>query len=103
MPAIFAKPWPPANWLEPKASANPCPKTQAGTPRPNPCACRSRFSRTPASFRPRLELFHARAALAAAIRECNDPGEHKALRKQLSELEQKIALRLEALRVNGSL
>lgn len=52
---------------------------------------------------PELELFHARAALAASIRECNDAAEQKALRQQLSELEQKIALRLEALRVNGSL
>ena len=52
---------------------------------------------------PELELFHARAALAASIRECTDEAEQKALRRQLSELEQKIAWRLEALRINGSL
>ena len=50
-----------------------------------------------------VALFHARAALAASIRECSDAAEQKALRQRLSELEQKIALRLEAMRVDGSL
>jgi hypothetical protein len=47
---------------------------------------------------PEIELFHERAALAAAVRDCADPEERDALQRRLSELEQVIALRLEALR-----
>jgi Domain of unknown function (DUF1992) len=50
-----------------------------------------------------VELFHERAALAAALQECKSEAERTGLRRKLSELEQKIALRLEALRVNGTL
>lgn len=50
---------------------------------------------------PEVEMFHQRAALGAALRDCTDPVRHEALRRQLSEIEQKIALRLEALRVNA--
>ena len=52
---------------------------------------------------PEIEMFHERARLVAAIRDCADDAQRKALQKQLSELEQKIALRLEALRAHGSL
>jgi len=52
---------------------------------------------------PEVELFHERAALAASLQQCQDESERNALRQKLSELEQRIALRLEALRVNGSL
>ena len=52
---------------------------------------------------PEIELFHERAALAAALRDCPDEVERDALRRKLSELEQRIALRLEALRINGTL
>ena len=52
---------------------------------------------------PEIEMFHGRARLVATIRECDDDDTRKALQKQLSELEQKIALRLEALRIHGSL
>ena len=51
---------------------------------------------------PEIELFHERAALAASIRECHDETARLAMRRRLSELEQRIALRLEALRINGS-
>lgn len=50
-----------------------------------------------------VELMHERAALAAALRECDSEGERDELRRRLSLLEQRIALRLEALRLNGSL
>jgi hypothetical protein len=50
---------------------------------------------------PEVEMFHQRAALAAALRECTDPQQREALLRQLSECEQKIALRLEALRANA--
>jgi hypothetical protein len=46
---------------------------------------------------PEIELFHQRAALRAQIAAAADPNERDALLKRLSELEQVIALRLEAL------
>jgi hypothetical protein len=52
---------------------------------------------------PEIEMFHERARLVAAIRDCSDDADRKPLQKKLSELEQKIALRLEALRIHGSL
>jgi hypothetical protein len=52
---------------------------------------------------PEIEFFHQRAALAAALRDCADESERKRVLQQLSELEQKIALRLEALRTNAAL
>ena len=51
---------------------------------------------------PEIEMFHERARLLATIRECDDDDTCKALQKKLSEQEQKIALRLEALRIHGS-
>jgi hypothetical protein len=50
-----------------------------------------------------VELFHERAALSAALQACTSDHERGELRVKLSELEQKIALRLEALRINGTL
>jgi hypothetical protein len=52
---------------------------------------------------PEIEMFQERAKLVAAIRDCSDDAARKTLQKQLNELEQKIALRLEALRIHGSL
>jgi hypothetical protein len=50
-----------------------------------------------------IELFHERAALSAALAGCTSEPERVELRRQLSDLEQKIALRLEAMRINGTL
>jgi len=50
-----------------------------------------------------IGLFHERAALAASLRACNDEGERQALLQRLHEVEQKIAFRLERLRVHGEL
>lgn len=50
---------------------------------------------------PEVEMFHQRAALSAALRDCTDPEQRETLRRRLSEFEQKIALRLEALRINS--
>ena len=52
---------------------------------------------------PEVGLFHERAKLAASLQRCHDESERTALQQQLSELEQRIALRLYALRVNGTL
>lgn len=52
---------------------------------------------------PEVELFQQRAALTAALETCQADDERRELQRKLSDLEQKIALRLEALRVNGSL
>jgi hypothetical protein len=52
---------------------------------------------------PEIELFHERARLRQALDACAGTTEREALRRQLSELEQRIALRLEALRINSTL
>jgi hypothetical protein len=46
---------------------------------------------------PEVEMFHQRAALAASLRACTDPQQRRKLSRELSDLEQNIALRLEAL------
>ncbi|MBN9429002.1 MAG: DUF1992 domain-containing protein [Burkholderiales bacterium] len=51
---------------------------------------------------PELALFHERAALRARL-DAAAPAEQATLQQQLSELEQKIALRLESLRRHGNL
>jgi hypothetical protein len=52
---------------------------------------------------PEIEWFHERARLRASIEATVDPAERRELQLKLIELEQKIALRLEALRANPSL
>lgn len=50
-----------------------------------------------------VELFHERAALSASLERCTSERERAELRLKLSEIGQKIALRLEALRIHGRL
>jgi len=52
---------------------------------------------------PEIELFHARARLRSSIDACTDAQEREGLQRSLVELEQKIALRLEALRTRGKI
>lgn len=52
---------------------------------------------------PEVALFHERARLAADIEAAEDEAQRVKLQRELSELEQKIALRLEALRVHRNL
>ncbi|WP_414708405.1 DUF1992 domain-containing protein [Ramlibacter sp.] len=52
---------------------------------------------------PEVALFHERARLRHLIEGAPTAAEKSSLMRQLSELEQKIALRLEALRASGSL
>ena len=52
---------------------------------------------------PEIELFNERAALAEKLRNCVDDATRVALGLRLSELQQRLALRLEALRTHGSL
>ena len=47
---------------------------------------------------PEVALFHERAALRAALDAARTDAERTRVQRELSELEQKIALRLEALR-----
>lgn len=74
------------------------------------------WEQTPAEFRlpfkilrdagivpPEVELFHERARLRDAVERAGSPEERRTAQQRLSELEQKLALRLEALRVSGSL
>jgi hypothetical protein len=50
-----------------------------------------------------VELLHERAAVSASLGRCQSESERVELRRRLSDLEQKIALRLETLRINGTL
>jgi hypothetical protein len=52
---------------------------------------------------PEIEWFHERARLKASIESALDPAERQKLQLKLTELEQKLALRLEALRINANL
>jgi hypothetical protein len=52
---------------------------------------------------PEIAMFHERARLRAAIGVTTDAAGREDLERQLTELEQHIALRLEALRVNAKL
>lgn len=52
---------------------------------------------------PEIALFHERAALVERLKTASDEAARLAIRQQLSELEQKIALRLESLRQHASL
>ena len=52
---------------------------------------------------PEVELFHERARLGAALAACGDAADRTKLQQQLSNLEQKLALRLESLRNSGNL
>ncbi len=71
---------------------------------------------TPAEFRmpfkilknagvlpPEIELFHERARLRIDLEAATTDADRAAIRRALSDLEQRIALRLEALRASGSL
>lgn len=50
-----------------------------------------------------VELFHQRAELRAQLDAIYDDAEHASIVQNLSELAQKISLRLESLRAHGSL
>jgi len=50
-----------------------------------------------------IAWFHERARLKAAIAAASDDDARALLQKQLVEIEQKIALRLEAMRINAAL
>src|SRR5258708_9386285 len=51
---------------------------------------------------PEIAMFHERARLRASIEVAAGPEERLKLRKRLTELEQMLALRLEALRIYSS-
>jgi hypothetical protein len=50
-----------------------------------------------------VEMFRERAELATRLNACTDPEERAVICQKLSELEQAIALRLEALRISPPL
>ena len=52
---------------------------------------------------PEIALFHERAALVEKLKSAVDGNARDAVQRQLSELEVKIALRLESLRLHGNL
>ena len=72
------------------------------------------WSQTPVEFRlpfkilknasvppPEVELFHRRAALREALAQAPSPEQRAVLQRQLAELEQALALRLEGMRASG--
>jgi len=50
---------------------------------------------------PEIAMFRERARLRGVIEAATDPIERERLRRELMELEQKLALRLESLRLHG--
>ena len=52
---------------------------------------------------PEVPLFHERAALRRQVEAATDPSDRQRLRQQLSELDQRLALRLEALQRHARL
>lgn len=52
---------------------------------------------------PEVLLFHERAALAERLRSESDPSRKIALQSELAAMDQKISLRLDALRSHGKL
>ena len=52
---------------------------------------------------PEIAWFHERARLKAALAAASDPVERRQLLLRMNDLEQKIALRLEALRIHSQL
>ena len=52
---------------------------------------------------PEIALFHERAALVEKLKSAGDGNDRDTIRRQLSELEVKIAMRLESLRQHGNL
>lgn len=52
---------------------------------------------------PEVDMFHERARLTAALEACQSDSERASLQGQLSALQQKLALRLEAMRSSGNL
>jgi hypothetical protein len=52
---------------------------------------------------PEVELMHQAAALEAQLAACQDDATRRALQRQLADKRQAIALRLERLRLTGSL
>ena len=69
--------------------------------------CRMVSSDEPSKVRamppPEVELFHRRAALREALEQAASPEQRTALMRQLSEIEQVLALRLEGMRASGRL
>lgn len=74
------------------------------------------WAQTPAEFRlpfkilknagvtpPEVEMFQRRAALRQQLEACRDEAQRTALQRQLGELEQALALRLEGMRASGRL
>ena len=81
-----------------------------------PLAASDGWDETPTEFRmpfrilknadalpPEVELFHRRAALREQIDACTSESERVELTRRLCELEQLISMRLEHLRISGSL
>jgi hypothetical protein len=80
-----------------------------------PLATNDGWNETPEEFRmafkalkdsgfvpPEIEAFHQRAWLRERVQACNDETERKRLASELASLDQKISLRLEGMRIHGS-
>ena len=64
---------------------------------PEPLRMPFKFLKDAGFVPPEVPLFHERAVLKAQLEAAADPADRQRLRQQLSELDQRLALRLEAL------
>lgn len=86
-----------------KGFGRPLPEEAGWSATPEPLRMPFKILKNAGFVPAEVELFHERAALSALLQECTTEAERSEVRRKLSDLEQKIALRLEALRVNGTL
>jgi len=86
-----------------KGYGEPLPQDPGWDATPEPLRMPMKILKDAGAIPPEIEWFHERARLKASIETALDPIERKKLQLKLTELEQKLALRLEALRINASL
>ena len=86
-----------------KGFGKPLPETEGWDDTPEELRMAFKILKDAGAAPPEIELFHERARLRTALEACTDDAERERIRGELSQLEQKISLRLEALRSNGRL
>jgi hypothetical protein len=86
-----------------KGFGKPLPETEGWDDTPEELRMAFKILKDAGVAPPEIELFHERARVRAALEACTDEAGKERLRGELSQLEQKIALRLESLRGNARL
>ena len=86
-----------------KGYGKPLPETSGWDDTPEALRMAFKILKDAGAAPPEIEMFHERARLRTALEACTDEAEKERLRAELSQLEQKISLRLESLRSNARL